>query len=61
MIASKREVLLGRLIVLVAIVYTLIPLLSMLSAALQPQGTIPRGFGLPPVSWRLALRGGAYV
>lgn len=47
MIASRREMLVGRLIVLVAIAYTLIPLLSMLSAALQPQGTIPRGFEWP--------------
>ncbi len=47
MIANKREVLLGQLIVLVAIAYTLVPLMSMLSAALQPQGTIPRGFEWP--------------
>ena len=47
MIAHRREMLVGRLIVLVAIAYTLIPLLSMLSAALQPQGTIPRGFEWP--------------
>ncbi len=47
MIARKSEVLLGRLIVLAAIVYTLMPLLSMFSAALQPQGTIPRGFDWP--------------
>jgi len=47
MISTKREVLLGSVIVLVAIAYTLIPLLSMFSAALQPQGTIPRGFDWP--------------
>ena len=47
MIANRREMLLGRLIVLAAIAFTLIPLLSMLSAALQPQGTIPRGFNWP--------------
>ncbi len=47
MIANKSEALVGRLLVLVAIAYTLIPLLSMFSAALQPQGTIPRGFDWP--------------
>ena len=47
MISNKGEVLLGRLLVLAAIAYTLVPLLSMLSAALQPQGTIPRGFDWP--------------
>lgn len=47
MIANRGEVFLGRLMVLMAIAYTLIPLLSMFSAALQPQGTIPRGFEWP--------------
>ncbi len=47
MIVNKSEALVGRLLVLVAIAYTLIPLLSMFSAALQPQGTIPRGFDWP--------------
>jgi raffinose/stachyose/melibiose transport system permease protein len=47
MIVARREVIIGRLIVLAAIAFTLIPLLSMFSAALQPQGTIPRGFDWP--------------
>lgn len=47
MITNRREMLAGRLIVLVAIAYTLVPLLSMFLAALHPQGTAPRGFEWP--------------
>lgn len=47
MIIGRSEALLGRAVLLVALVLTLLPLLSMLSAAVQPQGTIPIGLQWP--------------
>lgn len=47
MIAGKRESILGRGILVVVLVLTVMPLLSMLSAALQPPGTVPLGLEWP--------------
>lgn len=47
MITSRREAIVGRVVLIVTLVLTLLPLLSMLSAALQPQGTIPLGLQWP--------------
>ena len=47
MIVNNTEKVLGRVILIVALVLTLLPLLSMLSAALQPSGVIPVGFTWP--------------
>lgn len=37
----------GTILILAAMLFSVIPLLSMLSAALQPQGTIPQGLSWP--------------
>jgi raffinose/stachyose/melibiose transport system permease protein len=47
MIVNTTEKVLGRVILIVALILTLLPLLSMLSAALQPAGVIPIGFTWP--------------
>ncbi|SFD26680.1 carbohydrate ABC transporter permease [Streptomyces aidingensis] len=47
MITNRWEAVLGRVVLGFALVSTLLPLLSMLSAALQPQGTIPVGLRWP--------------
>ena len=47
MIVNTTEKVLGRVILIVALILTLLPLLSMLSAALQPPGVIPVGFSWP--------------
>jgi raffinose/stachyose/melibiose transport system permease protein len=47
MIVNRTEAWLGRIILIVALVLTLLPLLSMFSAALQPQDKIPTGFAWP--------------
>lgn len=47
MIANKTEVVLGRVLLLVALVLTLIPLINMLSAALQPADRNPTGLQWP--------------
>lgn len=44
---SKTEVLLGRVLLVVALVLTLIPLINMLSAALQPADRNPTGLAWP--------------
>lgn len=44
---GRREQLTGRLFLIVLIVFTLLPFVSMLSAALQPRGTIPTGIAWP--------------
>lgn len=52
MTASPIEKNLARIALLLAVLLTLIPFLSMLSAALQPQGTIPLGLQWPdPPHW----------
>jgi len=47
MIASKTERLLGRVLLTIAVILTLIPLLNMLSAALQPADRNPVGLTWP--------------
>ncbi len=47
MINNKSEVILGRLLLVIALVITLVPLASMLSAALQPADQNPTGFVWP--------------
>jgi raffinose/stachyose/melibiose transport system permease protein len=47
MITSRRELIVGRLVLIVFLILTLLPLLSMMSAALQPQGSIPLGLQWP--------------
>ncbi|MFY1682109.1 carbohydrate ABC transporter permease [Micromonospora sp. WMMD730] len=44
---SRRENLTGRVFLLVLVVGTLLPFVSMLSAALQPRGTVPSGLAWP--------------
>lgn len=44
---GRREQLIGRLFLVVLIAFTALPFLSMLSAALQPRGTIPAGLSWP--------------
>jgi raffinose/stachyose/melibiose transport system permease protein len=44
---ALRERLLSRLFLIVLILFTLMPFVSMLSAALQPRGTIPTGIAWP--------------
>ncbi|MBO4161123.1 carbohydrate ABC transporter permease [Micromonospora antibiotica] len=44
---SRRENLTGRIFLLVLVVVTLLPFVSMLSAALQPRGTVPSGLAWP--------------
>jgi len=47
MITSKREMIVGRIILVVVLIVTLLPLLSMLSAALQPADRLPTGVAWP--------------
>ena len=47
MIVNKSEVIIGRVILVVVLVLTLIPLVNMLSAALQPADTNPTGLTFP--------------
>ena len=47
MIASRNEVLIGRVLLILALILTLIPLLNMLSAALQPADRNPTGMSWP--------------
>jgi len=47
MIVNKSEVIIGRVILVVVLVLTLIPLVNMLSAALQPADTNPTGLSFP--------------
>ncbi|KWV30177.1 carbohydrate ABC transporter permease [Micromonospora rifamycinica] len=44
---SRRENLTGRVFLIVLILVTLLPFVSMLSAALQPRGTVPSGLTWP--------------
>jgi raffinose/stachyose/melibiose transport system permease protein len=44
---TRREQLTGRVFLVALIVVTLLPFLSMLSAALQPRGTVPTGLAWP--------------
>ena len=47
MIVNKSEVVVGRIILIAVLVLTLIPLVNMLSAALQPADTNPTGLTFP--------------
>lgn len=47
MIVRKSEAVIGRIVLIVVLVLTLIPLLNMLSAALQPADTNPTGLAWP--------------
>ncbi|CAN5236012.1 carbohydrate ABC transporter permease [soil metagenome] len=47
MIVNKSEVIIGRIILVVVLVLTIIPLVNMLSAALQPADTNPTGLTFP--------------
>ncbi len=47
MIGSRREAVLGRIVLVVVLVVTILPLLSMLSAALQPADRNPTGLVWP--------------
>ena len=44
---SRREQLTGRLFLIALVAVTLLPFVSMLSAALQPRGTVPSGLAWP--------------
>ncbi|MEH1130130.1 carbohydrate ABC transporter permease [Micromonospora sp. CPCC 206061] len=44
---TRREQLTGRVFLIALIAVTLLPFLSMLSAALQPRGTVPTGLAWP--------------
>lgn len=44
---SRGERLTGRIFLIALVVVTLLPFLSMLSAALQPRGTVPTGLAWP--------------
>jgi raffinose/stachyose/melibiose transport system permease protein len=44
---SRREQLTGRVFLIALVVVTLLPFVSMLSAALQPRGTVPAGLTWP--------------
>lgn len=44
---SRREQVTGRVFLIVLILVTLLPFVSMLSAALQPRGTVPTGLAWP--------------
>ena len=44
---SRREELTGRAFLIVLVLVTLLPFVSMLSAALQPRGTVPTGLAWP--------------
>jgi raffinose/stachyose/melibiose transport system permease protein len=46
-ITGRTELIVGRAVLVLALVLTVLPLLSMLSASLQPQGTIPTGLQWP--------------
>lgn len=47
MIGSRREALLGRIVLIVVLIVTILPLVSMLSAALQPADRNPTGLVWP--------------
>jgi raffinose/stachyose/melibiose transport system permease protein len=47
MIVNKSEVVIGRVVLVLVLVLTLIPLVNMLSAALQPADTNPTGLTFP--------------
>lgn len=47
MTTTRRELITGRTILVVLMLFTAMPLVSMLSTALQPQGTIPTGVAWP--------------
>ncbi len=47
MSTTRRETLIGQAVLIVFMLFTLMPLVSMLSTALQPAGTIPTGFSWP--------------
>ncbi len=47
MIANKSEAIIGRIVLIVVLVVTLVPLVNMLSAALQPADTNPTGLTWP--------------
>ena len=47
MIVNKAEVVIGRVILIIVLVLTLVPLVNMLSAALQPADTNPTGLTFP--------------
>jgi raffinose/stachyose/melibiose transport system permease protein len=44
---SRREVITGRVFLVLLMIVTLLPFVSMLSAALQPRGTVPSGLEWP--------------
>ncbi|GGM24725.1 sugar ABC transporter permease [Micromonospora sonchi] len=46
-LSSRSERLTGRIFLIALVVVTLLPFLSMLSAALQPRGTVPTGLAWP--------------
>ena len=47
MIVNRSEVVIGRIVLVVVLIMTLIPLVNMLSAALQPADTNPTGLTFP--------------
>jgi raffinose/stachyose/melibiose transport system permease protein len=47
MSTTRREALTGKALLIVFMLFTAMPLVSMLSTALQPQGTIPTGIAWP--------------
>lgn len=47
MIANKSEAIIGRIVLIVGLIVTLVPLVNMLSAALQPADTNPTGLTWP--------------
>src|SRR5690242_9796320 len=49
MSTTRREALIGQAVLIFFMLFTLMPLVSMLSTALQPAGTIPTGISWPTV------------
>lgn len=47
MIVNKSEVIIGRIVLVLVLILTVIPLVNMLSAALQPADTNPTGLSFP--------------
>ena len=47
MIASRREEVTGRLVLLLLVVVTIIPFLSLFTTALHPPGSVPPGLSWP--------------
>ena len=56
MLTKIRDTAPKTILLLAAVLFSIIPLLSMLSAALAPQGTVPVGISVPDRSAMAQLR-----